>query len=66
LDSAPPTLLERGSRHCHGINYAQNPLNERNGLVSSLEKLRVDFRSEEGADNARENSSWSLVLVPRP
>ena len=21
LDSAPPTLLERGSRHCHGINY---------------------------------------------
>jgi hypothetical protein len=25
LDSAPPTLLERGSRHCHGINCAQTP-----------------------------------------
>src|SRR5580692_861469 len=26
LDSAPPTLLERRSRHCHGINYTQNPV----------------------------------------
>jgi hypothetical protein len=25
LDSAPPTLLERGSRHCHGINNTQSP-----------------------------------------
>src|SRR3989440_10028676 len=24
LALAPPTLLGRGSRHCHGINYAQN------------------------------------------
>lgn len=34
-----------------------DPGNERNGLISSLEKLRGDFRSEEDEDNASENSS---------
>jgi hypothetical protein len=24
VGSSPPTLLERGSRHCHGTSYAQN------------------------------------------
>ena len=47
------------SRHCHGINYAQNPLNERNGLVTSLtfHSLRLGDRM------SALNRAWTQSLV---
>jgi VanZ family protein len=37
LGSAPPTLLGRGSRHCHGINYSPRE------LLQVCEKLLAAF-----------------------
>src|SRR5438128_9037615 len=36
LALAPPTLLGRGSRHCHGINCTHDPSPERKRLLTSV------------------------------
>jgi hypothetical protein len=43
LDSTPPTLLGRGGRHCHGINYTQIPRLQ--GSMSEMAMLRQLFRA---------------------
>jgi hypothetical protein len=40
--------------------------NLRHRLVTSVEKLLVDFQSEEGADNVSQNPPRSMVSVPTP
>jgi len=39
LALAPPTLPGRGSRHCHGINCAHDPVNECYGDFSPTERI---------------------------
>src|SRR5439155_24230880 len=45
LALAPPTLLGRGSRHCHGINITHNLGSECKRLVSSTDTAQKDVTS---------------------
>src|SRR3954465_5100602 len=52
LAYAPPTLLGSGSRHCHGINFTQNPVVGEMAMLRQLRRL--------------ENAYWGFSTRVRP
>src|SRR5881398_816666 len=60
LAYAPPTLLGSGSRHCHGINYTQNP-----GSGPTLEIVSRPRRRNRTPLKAQEGERV-LLKAPRP
>src|SRR5437870_12702473 len=61
LALAPPTLLGRGSRHCHGINFAQN------GIVGEIAIFRQQLAHHFHGLSTRalnlQSSSWAHILA---
>src|SRR5215475_7100005 len=52
---APPTLLGLRSRHCHGINYTQNPLTGGSIAAHVSAKFKKQRAGSRNADNELQN-----------